>query len=66
MAALQQGLPVLVDSRGTMRVRLARTRMNLSRWEIYDNSEKSLLLSEIGAVVRNHVMPPLRYTGRSF
>ena len=36
--------------------------MNLSRWELYDNSEKTLLLSEIGSVVRNHVMPPRRYT----
>jgi hypothetical protein len=36
--------------------------MNLSRWEIYHNSEKYLLLSEIGSVVRNRVMPPRRYT----
>ena len=36
--------------------------MNLSRWQSYDNSEKSALLSEIGSVVRNHVMPPRRYT----
>ena len=43
-------------------VQTARTRMNLSRWQVYDNSEKSLLLSEIGSVVRNHVMPPRRYT----
>jgi hypothetical protein len=43
-------------------VQTARTRMNLSRWDTYDNSEKSLLLSEIGSVVRNRVMPPRRYT----
>jgi cytochrome c len=36
--------------------------MNLSRWQNYDNHEKSLLLSEIGSVVRNRVMPPRRYT----
>jgi hypothetical protein len=43
-------------------VQAARTHMNLSRWQIYDNTEKSLLLSEIGSVVRNHEMPPRRYT----
>jgi hypothetical protein len=36
--------------------------MNLSRWQIYDNSEKIVLLSEIGSVVRTHIMPPRRYT----
>ena len=36
--------------------------MNLSRWQSYNNDEKSALLSEIGSVVRNHVMPPGRYT----
>jgi hypothetical protein len=40
----------------------ARGHINLSRWESYDNGEKSALLSEIGSVVRNHVMPPRRYT----
>jgi hypothetical protein len=43
-------------------VQAARTHMNFSRWQIYDDSEKSLLLSEIGSVVRNHEMPPRRYT----
>ena len=43
-------------------VATARGHMNLSRWQSYDNSEKSALLSEIGSVVRNHVMPPRRYT----
>ena len=43
-------------------VQEARTHMNLSRWQIYDESEKSLLLSEIGSVARNHIMPPRRYT----
>ena len=36
--------------------------MNLSRWQTYEDSEKSLMLSEIGAVVRNGIMPPRRYT----
>jgi len=36
--------------------------MNLSRWQIYDDGEKGLLLAEIGSVVRNRVMPPRRYT----
>ena len=36
--------------------------MNLSRWQIYDQAEKSLLLSEIGSAVRNRLMPPRRYT----
>lgn len=36
--------------------------MNLSRWQIYDDEERSLLLAEIGSVVRTHEMPPRRYT----
>jgi hypothetical protein len=40
----------------------ARTRMNFSLWQTYRDSEKRLLLVEIGAAVRNHVMPPRRYT----
>ena len=43
-------------------VQSARTHMNLSRWQTYEDSEKSLMLSEIGAVVRNGIMPPRRYT----
>jgi cytochrome c len=43
-------------------VQTARTQMNLSRWQIYEDSEKSLMLSEIGSVVRNRIMPPRRYT----
>jgi hypothetical protein len=43
-------------------VQTARNRMNLSRWQTYDDSEKSLLLSEMGSVVRNRIMPPRRYT----
>jgi Haem-binding domain len=43
-------------------VQEARAHMNLSRWQIYDDEEKSLLLSEIGSVVRTHEMPPGRYT----
>jgi hypothetical protein len=36
--------------------------MNLSRWQTYDDSEKRLMLAQIGVMVRNHVMPPRRYT----
>ena len=36
--------------------------MDLSRWQTYEDSEKSLMLSEIGSVVRNRMMPPRRYT----
>jgi hypothetical protein len=43
-------------------VQTARDHMNLSRWQSYEDSEKSLMLSEIGSVVRNGVMPPRRYT----
>lgn len=43
-------------------VQTARTHMNLSRWQMYEDSEKSLMLSEIGSVVRNRIMPPRRYT----
>jgi cytochrome c len=43
-------------------VRTARAHMNLSRWQAYDNTEKSLILSEIGSMVRNRIMPPRRYT----
>jgi len=43
-------------------VQTARTHMNLSRWQTYDDDEKSLLLSEIGSVVRKREMPPRRYT----
>jgi Haem-binding domain len=43
-------------------VRTARAHMNLSQWQVYEDSEKRLMLSEIGSVVRNGVMPPRRYT----
>jgi cytochrome c len=43
-------------------VQEARAHMNLSRWQIYDDEERSLLLAEIGSVVRTHEMPPRRYT----
>ena len=43
-------------------VRTARAHMDLSRWQMYDDSDKRRLLSEIGSVVRNHIMPPGRYT----
>lgn len=36
--------------------------MNLSRWETYTDDQKSRMLAEIGSVVRNHIMPPRRYT----
>jgi len=35
--------------------------VRLSRWQTYEDSEKSLMLSEIGSVVRNRIMPPRRY-----
>jgi len=43
-------------------VETARGHMNLSRWQTYDDSEKRLMLAQIGVMVRNHVMPPRRYT----
>jgi hypothetical protein len=43
-------------------VATARDHMNLSRWQSYDDGEKNALLAEIGSVVRNHIMPPPRYT----
>jgi hypothetical protein len=41
---------------------MARAHMNLSLWPIYEDGEKSRMLSEIGSVVRNRIMPPRRYT----
>ena len=35
--------------------------MNLSHWSDYDAEQRARMLSEIGSVVRNHVMPPQRY-----
>ncbi len=43
-------------------VQAARSHMDLSRWPTYDPSQKRLILSEIGVVVRNGSMPPRRYT----
>jgi hypothetical protein len=43
-------------------VRAAKTHMDLSRWQTYEPGEKARLLSEIGSVVRGHIMPPRRYT----
>jgi hypothetical protein len=43
-------------------VETARSHMNLSRWQNYENPEKNALLAEIGSVVRNRIMPPRRYT----
>jgi predicted Fe-S protein YdhL (DUF1289 family) len=43
-------------------VRTARAHMDLSRWQTYDDAEKRRILSEIGSVVRGHIMPPRRYT----
>ncbi len=36
--------------------------MDLSRWQTYGDAEKRRMLSEIGSVVRGHIMPPGRYT----
>jgi len=43
-------------------VREARAHMNLSEWQHYDKDAQSRYLAEIGSVVRNHIMPPSRYT----
>jgi hypothetical protein len=43
-------------------VQTARSHMDLSEWQTYSDSEKSRILSEIGSVVRNRIMPPGRYT----
>jgi hypothetical protein len=43
-------------------VQQARSHMNLSQWDRYDDKEKNRILSEIGSVVRNRIMPPRRYT----
>src|SRR5947209_4796597 len=42
-------------------VQSAKSHMDLSRWPLYDDSRKRLILSEIGVVVRNGSMPPSRY-----
>jgi uncharacterized membrane protein len=40
----------------------ARSHMNLSQWNRYSPEERRQILSEIGSLVRNHRMPPARYT----
>ena len=40
----------------------ARSHMDLSQWQSYDDTQKRRILAEIGSVVRNGVMPPARYT----
>jgi cytochrome c len=40
----------------------AREHMNLSRWDTYNNQEKSDLLSRLAAKARSGEMPPARYT----
>jgi hypothetical protein len=42
-------------------VRDARSRMNLSRWGEYSIAKRQELLSELGVMVRNQLMPPARY-----
>jgi len=39
----------------------ARDAMNLSRWNDYDSNRRRQILTELGSLVRNHVMPPRRY-----
>lgn len=39
----------------------ARSHMDFSRWGTYSLDDKQQILTEIGAVVRNHQMPPGRY-----
>ena len=43
-------------------VSTARAHLNLSRWTEYSPKEREMLLAAIGAVVRNHQMPPRRFT----
>jgi hypothetical protein len=43
-------------------VQTAKSHMDLSRWQTYEDSRKRRILSEIGVVVRNGTMPPYRYT----
>jgi hypothetical protein len=42
-------------------IHTARSRLNLSRWNEYSVEERVTLLSAIGSVAKNEVMPPLRY-----
>jgi len=60
MANLQQDISLFPTVEHD--VRTARAHMNLSKWQSYQDGEKSRLLSEIGSVVRSHIMPPRRYT----
>ncbi len=43
-------------------VHQGRSHMNLSRWQQYDSEKQHELLAAMGAVARNHIMPPPRYT----
>jgi len=42
-------------------VKRARSRLNLSRWDILDTAEQRALLTAIGTVIENREMPPHRY-----
>ncbi|HZU24840.1 MAG TPA: heme-binding domain-containing protein [Bryobacteraceae bacterium] len=43
-------------------VSAGRAQLNLSRWSQYKPEQKEEALAEIAALVRNHLMPPSRYT----
>jgi hypothetical protein len=43
-------------------VSTARAHLNLSRWNEYSETQRETLLAAIGAAVRNHQMPPRRFT----
>ena len=43
-------------------VSIAREHLNLSQWNRYTLEERRRLLAQIGVMVRNHQMPPTRYT----
>jgi len=42
-------------------VQQARIHMNLSQWQEYSTDDRLMLLSEVGAAVKNHEMPVQRY-----
>jgi hypothetical protein len=42
-------------------VKRARKRLNLSRWDSLNTTERTRLLTAIATVIQNHQMPPARY-----
>lgn len=43
-------------------VKAGRAQLNFSRWAQYQPDQKNEALAEMAALVRNHLMPPSRYT----